>query len=359
MLYAVVMAGGSGTRFWPKSRRDRPKQLLRLFGETTMLQETVARIAPLVPRERVLIITGADQADAVRAQLPDLPAANVVGEPCPRDTAACVGLAAEIVARADAEGSMIVMPADHVISPAETFLRTMRAAMDVLDADPTCFLTFGVRPTRPETGYGYIERAEKLGEPDGIPLYRVAQFREKPDLATARRFLDEGRFAWNAGIFLWRARAILDELSRQKPGLAAALHRVGDAFGTPEAAEVLNREYPLMEKAPIDKAVMEKAANVRVLDVVYDWSDVGDWRALAELLEKDHDGNAIQGSVLAVDSSRNIVISDEGGLIATLGIEDLVVVQSGGATLVARKDQLDKLKQLVESLHARGHGPHM
>src|SRR3984957_3462020 len=189
MLHAIIMAGGSGTRFWPKSRRNRPKQSLRLFGEGTILQQTVERIAPLVPTPRILIITGADQAEGVRAQLPDLPAANVVAEPCPRDTAACVGLAAKLVARSAPEGTMIVMPADHVIEPGALFRKTARAAVTVIDADPSVFVTFGIKPTRPETGYGYIERGESLGAIDGIALNRVVQFREKPDRATAEQFL--------------------------------------------------------------------------------------------------------------------------------------------------------------------------
>src|SRR5690349_5082785 len=227
MLHAVVMAGGSGTRFWPKSRRHLPKQLLRLYGGATMLQQTVERVAPLVPPERISIVTGADQAEAVRAQLPELPAANVVAEPCPRDTAACVGLAARIVAKADPDGTMIVMPADHVIRPAETFLATVRAAVAVIEADPTAFVTFGIRPTRPETGYGYIERGEFLGTRDGVAVHKVAQFREKPDRETAEQFLAAGRFAWNSGIFVWRARAILDALATHRPALAAALDRIG------------------------------------------------------------------------------------------------------------------------------------
>src|SRR3954468_20481855 len=233
MLHAVVMAGGSGSRFWPKSRRHRPKQLLCLHGEATMLQQTVERIAPIVPPERILIITGADQAEAVREQLPELPAANVVAEPCPRDTAACVGLAATLVARSDPEGTMIVMPADHVIEPGALFRTTTRAAVAVIDADPSAFVTFGIKPDRPETGYGYIERGEALGGIEGIALHRVAQFREKPDRATAERFLAEGRFAWNSGIFVWRARAILDALARHRPALAEALDRIGKALGSP------------------------------------------------------------------------------------------------------------------------------
>ncbi len=356
MLHAVVMAGGSGTRFWPKSRRNRPKQLLRLYGDSTMLQQTVDRIAPMVAPERTWIITGADQAAAVRSQLPGLPTANVVAEPCPRDTAACVGLAAAIVAGQDADGTMIVMPADHVISPPEKFLATVRAALGVVDADPSTFLTFGIRPTRPETGYGYIERGESLGDREGIALHKVVQFREKPDRATAERFVAEGRFAWNSGIFVWRARAILDALATHRPRIAEALDRIRPALGTSDEARAIAREYPSIEKVPIDKAVMEKAPNVRVLEVVYDWNDVGDWRALAELVPPDALGNTIQGPVVAVDTRGSIIVADDGHLIAALGVENLVIVHSAGATLVARKDQLDRLKSLVEGLDRAGHG---
>lgn len=359
MLFAIIMAGGSGTRFWPKSRRNRPKQLLNLHGDATMLQQTVARIAPLVPAERIFVITGADQAEATREQLPNLPAANVVAEPCPRDTAPCVGLAAEIVAAQDPEGTMIVMPADHVIRPDEVFLRTVKAAVSVVEAAPESLVTFGVKPTRPETGYGYIERGELLETRDGVAVNRVVQFREKPDRDTAERFLASGNFAWNAGIFLWKARTILGEIRRHKPLLGAALARVGAAWGTAAGPDVLAAEFPEMERTPIDKAVMEKAADVKVLEVVYDWNDVGDWRALRTLLPADAAGNAVRGDVVALDTRDSIILSDDGGLIATIGLDDVVVVQSGGATLVARRDQLDKLKGLVEGLNERGYGRHL
>ena len=215
MLHAVVMAGGSGTRFWPKSRRNKPKQLLRLHGDATMLQQTVARVSAMIPPERIFIITGADQAEAVREQLPELPPSNVVSEPCPRDTAPCVGLAATIIAQRDPDATMIVMPADHVIKPVETFLKTVRLAVSLIDQDPSAFVTFGIKPTRAETGYGYIERGEPLGVMEGIAFHKVAQFREKPDAATAEMFLETGNFGWNSGIFLWRAQAILDALARE------------------------------------------------------------------------------------------------------------------------------------------------
>ncbi len=359
MLHAIIMAGGSGTRFWPKSRRDRPKQLLRLTGESTMLQQTVARIEHLVPPDRVMIITGADQAEATRAQLPGVPAGNVIAEPCPRDTAPCVGLAAGLVSRKDPAATMIVMPADHVIEPVEAFRTSVRAAVSAIDDDPTTLVTFGITPTRPDTGYGYIERGPLLEHRERIPVYRVVQFREKPDRDTAERFLAAGSFLWNSGIFIWRARTILDELRAHRPNLSAAFEPIFASLGTPEESETLAEHFPRLERIPIDKAVMEHARNVRVLEVPYNWSDVGDWRAVASLLERDDHGNSIQGHVVVRDTKDSIIISDDGGLVATLGVHDLVVVHSGKATLVARRDQLDKLKALVEGLAEAGYGSHL
>jgi mannose-1-phosphate guanylyltransferase len=350
------MAGGSGTRFWPKSRRHKPKQLLHLYGTSTMLQQTVARIAPLVPPERVLIITGADQAAAIRAQLPDVPAGNVISEPCPRDTAPCVGLAAAIVKRRDPEGTMIVMPADHVIEPADRFQKTVQAAVSIIDEDPSAFVTFGIKPSRPETGYGYIERGEATGSREGVAVHRVKQFREKPDRATAEAFIKSGNFAWNSGIFLWRAKAILEALALHKPELTERLNTISDALDKPHEADTIAEHFPKMEKIPIDKAVMEKAKNVHVLEVLYNWNDVGDWRSLAGLVPPDAHGNTVQGPVHLVDTKNCVIVSDGDGLIATLGVEDLVIIQSGGATLVARKDELDKLKGLVEGLDKAGLG---
>lgn len=356
MLHAVIMAGGSGTRFWPKSRRGKPKQLLRLFGDASMLQQTVARIAPMVPPDRVLVITGQDQAAAVREQLPDVPAGNVIGEPAPRDTAPCVGLAASIVAKRDPQGTMIVLSADHRIEPAETFRTAVRAAVAEVDRDPATFVTFGVKPTRAETGYGYIEQAEKLGEPEGVASYRVAHFKEKPDPETAQVYLRSGKHVWNAGIFVWRARAVLDALRTFQPEIAERLDRITADLDTPRQAATLAELFPMMTRMPIDRAVMERYPNVRVLEVCYDWSDVGDWRSLAELLPRDPNGNVTQGPAHLVDSRATMVIADDGAPVVTLGVEDLVIVQSGGVTLVARRDRLDYLKSLVEGLDGAGLG---
>lgn len=359
MLHAIIMAGGSGTRFWPRSRRNRPKQLLRLAGESTMLQQTVQRIEHLVPPERVLVITGAEQAAATREQLPALPARNIVAEPAPRDTAPCVALAAGLAVARDSLATMIVMPADHLIEPVEAFRESVLAAAEVVEEDPSTLLTFGITPNRPETGYGYIERGEPLGVRRGIPLYQVAQFREKPDRATAERFLAAGSFMWNSGIFVWRASAILEAIRAHCPSLGESLGPILSALGTAAEPDVLARHFPTLERVPIDRAVLERSPNVRVLEVPYIWNDVGDWRAVAELLERDAQGNAVQGHVVARDTRDSIVISDDDGVVATLGVEDLVVVHSGRATLVARKGRLDDLKALVESLAEAGYGAHL
>ncbi len=355
MLHAVIMAGGSGTRFWPKSRRNLPKQLLRLHGDATMIQQTALRIAPVIPSERTLVITGADQADATRAQLPEIPPERIVGEPSPRDTAACVGLAAALVAGADPDGIMVVMPADHVIHPESEFQRSIKAAEATLKEDPSAFVTFGIRPDRPETGYGYIEREALIGEPEGVPLFQVKQFREKPDRPTAEAFLESGRFFWNAGIFIWHASVVLESLRKHRPAIGAAIDRIAESLGTNNFEDVLRQEYPQIERVPIDKAVMEHASNVKVLEVPYHWSDVGDWRALTSLHPPDSNGNSLQGPVYAVDSTNCIVVADDDRLIATLGLEDLVIVQSSDATLIAKKDQLDKLKKMVEGLGDAGY----
>ena len=356
MLHAIIMAGGSGTRFWPKSRRNRPKQLLTLSGDLSLIQQTYNRVLPLVNPDQIRVVTGADQVDAIEEQLPQRPHSNIMAEPTPRDTAACVALAAMAVAYADPEGIMIVMPADHVIDPEEAFTKTIESALKVIEKDPLALVTFGIKPTRPEVGYGYIEHDEILGDPNGVPVYRVKQFREKPDRKTAEEFLSTGRFSWNSGIFVWKARTILDALALYQPSLYKAMQPIEDAFGTPYFENVLKNVFPNLEKLPIDKAVMEKSDHVRMLEVMFNWNDVGDWRALGDLQAKDENGNVIQGDVQAMDCTGSIIVNEDGKLVAALGLEDIVVVQSGGVTLVARKDKLDALKALVESLPNAGHG---
>jgi len=348
MLHAVVMAGGSGTRFWPKSRRDRPKQLLRLHGDATMLQQTVARINPLVPLERVLIITGADQAEAVRAQLPDLPASNVVSEPCPRDTAPCVGLAAKIVAHKDPAGTMIVMPADHVIQPAATFLKTVRAAVSVIDADPSVFLTFGVKPTRPETGYGYIERGADKGR-----WSVVDNFVEKPDLATAKRYVESGRYLWNSGMFVCTPRTFLEELERHANRIFSACVRALDEAGSDEDFTRLGSAFLDCPSDSIDYAVMEKTKKAAVVPLDAGWSDVGSWSALYDVLEKDADGNVARGDVVLERCKDSYVLST-GRLVAAIGLEGFVVIETADVVAVLPQREAQSIKTVVDRLKRAG-----
>lgn len=355
MLYAVVMAGGSGTRFWPESRRTRPKQLLRLVGDQTLLQQTLARIEPVVAAEQTLVVTGADQADETRRQLPQVPSDNVVAEPCGRDTAPCVGLAATLIAERDPQGVMLLLPADHIIGPNEEFQRMVRAAAQLVERRPEALVTFGTRPTHPATGYGYIHRGQGDEPIEGVPVYQVREFREKPDHKTAEQYLASGEYYWNGGIFAWRADRIRALLAEFQPGIAAALDRLAAALGTSQYQSVLQREYPTMDRISIDYAVMERATGVWVLEAPYRWDDAGSWQALARLLPADGDGNTVTGTHCGIDTSGCIIRGQKDHLIATLGVRDLIVVQTPDATLVADRRDEEAVKELVNLLRERGY----
>src|SRR5205085_5511653 len=243
MLHAMIMAGGGGTRFWPRSRNRRPKQFLTFSGDRTLLQGTLDRIAPLVPAERTWVITGSAHTAEARAQLPELPADHVVGEPVGRDTAACIGLGAALIARDDPQATVVVMPADHVIEPAAEFQRAAQAAAQFAAEFPAALLTFGIPPTYPATGYGYVQRGEDAGQRNGVPVARVKAFREKPNADLAEQFLRSGDYYWNSGIFVWRATAVLGELRRQRPVIYAAVERIAEAWPTAKRDDVFRAEY--------------------------------------------------------------------------------------------------------------------
>ncbi|MGV3485464.1 MAG: mannose-1-phosphate guanylyltransferase, partial [Planctomycetaceae bacterium] len=258
MLHAVIMAGGSGTRFWPASRRDTPKQLLSLTGECTMLQQTAARLGSLVPPERRMVVTSTALVDTIQSQLP---AATVVGEPCKRDTAPCVGLAAAILAVNDPDATMLVMPSDHVIETDEEFQRAIQTGVTLLDADPTQIVTFGIKPSYPAESFGYIQRGEPV-RVDGATAFRVTRFREKPNLATAREYCESGSYYWNSGIFLWRASLILELLRRHEPAMAAHIDAIAATVGTSRYQATLESEFDQIVGKSIDYAVMERHDNV-------------------------------------------------------------------------------------------------
>lgn len=354
MLHAMIMAGGGGTRFWPRSRQARPKQFLTLAGDRSLLQQACDRLEAQVPGDQTWVITAdAHRAEAER-QLPQLPAGHVVGEPCGRDTAACIGLGAALIHGRDPDAVMLVTPADHVIEPVPEFARAVRAAALVADEHPRALLTFGIRPTYPSTGYGYIHRGDELTRRQGVPVYRVKAFREKPALDLAEQFVASGDYYWNSGIFVWRAATILGELRAHKPALADAVERIAAAWDTPHRASVLADEYPRLEKVSIDYAVMEHAPEVLVLEAPYQWDDVGSWLALERLHAQDADGNTIDATHSGLNTTNCVIVGNTDKLITTIGVSNLLIIQDGDAILVADRREEATVKQLVERLKQKG-----
>ena len=347
-LYAIIMAGGSGTRFWPASRRGRPKQYLRLGAEKPLLLQTWERLEGLVPPERTLVVTTADQVDEVRAALPALPELNILAEPMARNTGPCVALAAFEVQRRAPDSIQVVLPADHVIRPRDAFQATLRAAAQEANQLGS-LITCGIRPTHPATGFGYIEAGERTRTVDGIPVHRVQRFVEKPPRERAEEFLAHGGFLWNAGIFVWHTDAICRAIEAHMPETFAALSRV-------KRGADLGELYATLPARSIDVAVLEKAPNVRVLPIDYFWSDVGAWSALPEVREPEPSGNVKSGGteLVSEDARGCVVHGDDGEVIALIGVEDLIVVHSGNATLVCRKDRAQDVRKIVERLQGLG-----
>lgn len=352
MLHAVIMAGGTGTRFWPQSRKQRPKQLLPLAGAETLIQQTAARCQPWIPPERIWVVTNARQVEATRVQLPQVPAENFLVEPCGRNTAPCVGMAAIRLLQTDPEAEMLVLPADHVIQPHEVFQAACQRAASVLAQHPSGLILFGVRPTYPATGFGYIERGEPLAD-RADAIYDVARFREKPDAVTAAEYLASGRFYWNCGIFVWRAARILEALAEYEPELSSGLQQLASESDWSTAVE---RVFPTLKSISVDYAVLERARHVFVMEAPFGWDDVGSWLAVARLKGVDEAGNTIDGPWSGVSTKDCIVRTTPDHLVATIGVEDLVIVHTTDATLVARKSDEDGLRKLVSQLEQEGRG---
>jgi len=354
MLHALIMAGGGGTRFWPRSRVSKPKQFLKFAGDRSLLQQSLERIESLAPPARTWIITGASYCAETARQLPTLPAERIVGEPCGRDTAACIGLGAALCLRADPDAIMLVTPADHVIEPAQEFHRAVHAAEQMVLDHPNAIVTFGIRPTFAATGYGYIERAAELGQRQGVPVYRVGSFREKPHIELAEQYVASGKHSWNSGIFVWRAATILGQLRTNQPKLAAAVERIAAAWETPKCDEVLTKEYAALEKISIDYAVMEKAPEVLMVQAPFQWDDVGSWLALERRQPQDAHDNTVLAAHVGIDTRNCVIAADDGKLIATLGVSDLIIIQDGDAILVAHREEEGNIKKIVEELKKRG-----
>jgi len=352
--YAVIMAGGGGTRLWPVSRKKHPKHILPLLGADTLFQSTLARLEELVPPDRILVVTAEGQAEELKKQAPGVPAKNFLIEPEPRGTAPVVGLAAAVLARRDSQAVMLVLPSDHYIGNRDLFHLVMRAAVQV--ARQGYLVTLGITPTFPSTGYGYIQRGEHLTEKFDYPVYRVLRFKEKPKEDQAREMLARGDHSWNSGMFVWRVDRILDEFARQMPDLKAALDKIGAAWGASEQDAVLGSEWPRLESKTIDYGIMEHAENVAVLPAGgLEWSDVGSWDALFDVLLPDQDGNVIVNSEhMLLETHDTLVYSAEKKLIVTIGVDDLIVIDSGDALLVCHRDQAQQVRQVIENLKKMG-----
>jgi mannose-1-phosphate guanylyltransferase len=361
MLYAVIPAGGSGTRLWPLSRAGNPKFLHPLTGSaSTLLQATVERLAPLAPPERTYVVTGVAHATAVARQLPRLPEEHVIVEPSPRDSCAAIGLAAAIIAEQDPHAVMGSFPADHLVGHPERFIEVLRQAID--GARQGHLMTVGITPTHPETGYGYLECGPEL---DGGPIRLVREFKEKPSYEVASGYVQSGHYFWNAGMFVWQVDVFLRELARQQPELHAGLTAIAKAWPTEAREDVLGAVWPTLTKISVDYAVMEGAAGAGLVATVpgaFGWNDVGDFHTLGDALPGDEASNVIvepgedaeKPDVLLLDSAGVVVVPHSGRLVSVLGMHNVVVVDTPDAVLVCPRERAQDVKRLVDELKGRG-----
>ncbi|MFK7736082.1 MAG: mannose-1-phosphate guanylyltransferase [Pirellulaceae bacterium] len=347
------MAGGSGTRFWPASRNKCPKQLLQLVGGNTMIQATSDRLQGLISPEQTLVMTNKHLVEAVREQLSDVPPEQIVGEPMKRDTAACVALAASLVHHADPEAIMLVLPADHIISSDAQFQDCMSNGVKLIEESPDRIVTFGIRPSYAAESFGYVQRGEALTTAGVSGAYKVECFREKPNRETAEQYVTSGNFDWNSGIFMWRAATILNALRKFEPEMMKHIDAISAALGTPGFEVALEREFSKIDGRSIDYAVMERYDDVAVIEATFNWDDVGSWQAIGRLAEPDEQGNCVRGKYLPIQSQRMIVFGDEEHLIVTIGMNDTIVVHTDNATLVAPKDEEERVREVVKQLQAR------
>lgn len=349
--YAVIMAGGGGTRLWPISRKETPKQLLPLLGKETLFQSTVARLEKLFPPERILIVTVAEQARQMQKQVPAIPPENYLIEPAPRGTASVIALAAAVLRKRDPEAIMAIQTSDHYIRNRDLFHYLIRAAFDV--AQNGYLVTLGITPTYPAIGYGYIQQGEPLDDEYRYPVYQVERFVEKPNEQTAQQLLRTGNHSWNSGMFVWRADTILAEIERQMPELSRVVKTIADAWGTAEEKQVVESYWYDLRSQTIDYGVMEKAEKVAVLPASgLGWSDVGSWDSLFDVLLPDMHGNvATNAQHLAVDTNNTLVYAkDEQRLVVTIGLDDMVVVDAGDVLMICKVDQSQKVRDVVEHL---------
>jgi mannose-1-phosphate guanylyltransferase len=342
------MAGGSGTRFWPQSRENRSKQFLKILGDETLIKATVNRFRAFLKPESIYIVAKAGQQDRLRKNVPDMPPSNFIFEPEGKNTAPCIGLASLIIEEKHPGAVLIVSPSDHLIQKEKIFQRTLRAAVDLAWREKG-LVTIGIQPDRPATGYGYVQIHRKIDCKDRVEAFRVKTFAEKPNFATAQRFLKCGDFLWNSGLFIFRIPSLFRAYSRFMPEMCRGLMRIRKSLGTKKKDSVIREVYAEISPQSIDYGIMEKAKNVYIVKGDFIWSDLGSWEQVYKLSEKDSDGNSVSGEAVLLDS-RNCYVHNEQGLIAVLGLDDLVVVQSEGATLICSREKAEEVKQIVDML---------
>lgn len=346
-LFALILAGGTGTRLWPRSRRESPKQLLPLFSKRTMLQETYDRILPAVSPTHIFVVTNEGYLDTVREQLPDVPPQNVIGEPEGHGTAPSIGFGALHMQKIDPDAVMVSLHADHYIERGDRFRRALTDAAQV--AEQGYLVTLGIQPRNPETGYGYIHRGEIIEKIGDQPVYSVAQFLEKPDEATATQFVRSGEYYWNSGIFAWRIATLWEEFSAYQPALCEQLRKIGKTLGTPRERTTMRRVWGEIKNETIDVGIMEKSQRVAMLPIDVGWSDVGSWATLLDLLPSNQDNNVVVGEHVGVDTQSSLLYSPN-RLIATVGLTDMIVVDTGDAILVCPKSRAQEVRHIVEAL---------
>jgi len=351
-MYIVLMAGGAGTRFWPRSRQNMPKQLLKIFSDRTMLQQTYDRIKEISENDKILIITGENLKDEIMKQLPDLPERNIIAEPFGRNTAPCIALAASIIKKRENNKNvpMAVLPADHLVADIKGFQDVLITAKKYAMETGT-LITLGITASYPETGYGYVQRDSKLVEVDGQKIYSVKTFAEKPNLETATRFHKSGDFYWNAGIFVWSTNAILKEFELQMPELYEGLPELSEKIDTDKMSEGILKLYSAVKSISIDVAIMEGAENVSVVESDFNWNDVGSWEAVFNLSEKNKNKNVVfTNDLIEVNAKNNLFYSQGKKLIAAIDVDDLVLVETDDAILICKRDSSQKVKDVVDKI---------